>query len=359
MFLAAVAFLAILLILVLSHELGHFLFAKLKGVKVEEFAFGFPPRLFRVSRGETSYSFNLLPLGGFVRIYGEEGEESNDPRSFSSQKFSDKLLIVLAGVLFNLILGYLLISAGFLAGTPVSATDEETFSASQIRIAEVEPYSPAASAGLERGDELLTLEAGGRIIRPQKMKEVQEFIADAKGSVLQITINRAGQTLTKEARLKSITREGEGALGIQMARFGIKTLPFSGALREGFKTTYALTALSAAALFGFFSELFSGGASFEAVSGPIGIAFLIGDFSRLGLIFLIQLAALLSLNLALINLIPFPGLDGGRALLLIIEKLSPTPLPWKLTRAIHTAGFALLLLLILLVSYHDILKFTS
>src|SRR3989344_4673071 len=119
MLLTIITFLAILIVLVLSHEFGHFIFAKLAKVRVEEFAFGFPPRIFSVKKGETKYSFNLVPLGGYVKIYGEEGEEAQDPRSFSGQKFLTKVLIIAAGVLFNFFLAYILFTSGLMIGTPI------------------------------------------------------------------------------------------------------------------------------------------------------------------------------------------------------------------------------------------------
>lgn len=355
MLLTILIFLIILLVLVLSHEFGHFLFAKLAGVKVEEFAFGFPPRLGSFQKGETRYSFNLLPLGGFVKIFGEEGEEAADPRSFSARSFGTKLLIIAAGVLFNFLLAYFLISAGFMLGTPAALDDADPNPSAEIKITEIQRGSPAELAGLLPGDTLVSLNG----LEAKKIGEVQAFINENKGELLKISIKRGGSVMKYEAQVRNEVKPGEGALGIAMARFGVEKLSFFPALAKGLKTTADLTFLTAGALANFFRELFTGRSSFETVSGPVGIVSLVGDFSRFGFLFLIQLTALLSINLALINIIPFPGLDGGRAFFLILEKIKGTPFHWKFTRAVHAAGFVFLLLLMILVTYHDILKLNS
>ena len=350
MFLTILTFLVILLVLVLAHEFGHFIFAKFYGVKVEEFAFGFPPRIASFQKGETKYSLNLLPLGGFVKIKGEEGEEDFDPRSFSSQRFLTKILIVAAGVVFNLLLAYFLFAGGFILGTPVPLEDNDQNPTAEIRISEVQKDSPAQEAGLLPGDEILSF---------SKIADVQNFIQAHRGEKVTVRIGRGKEILEREILLRKEVRPGEGALGIAMVRIGVERLGIFQALGKGFYTTASLTRLTAQALFGFFGEIFTGRASFEGVSGPVGIVNLVGDFSRFGLNFLIQLTALLSINLALINLIPFPGLDGGRILLLALEKMKGSPFHWKFPRLVHAAGFVLLLLLMILVTYHDILKLNS
>src|SRR3989338_288136 len=350
MFLTILTFLVILLVFVLAHEFGHFIFAKFYGVKVEEFAFGFPPRIASFQKGETKYSLNLLPLGGFVKIKGEEGEEDFDPRSFSSQRFLTKILIVAAGVVFNLLLAYFLFTGGFILGTPVPLEDNDQNPTAEIRISEVQKDSPAQEAGLLPGDEILSF---------SKIADVQNFIQAHRGEKVTVRIGRGKEILEREILLRKEVRPGEGALGIAMVRIGVERLGIFQALGKGFYTNASLTRLTAQALFGFFGEIFTGRASFEGVSGPVGIVNLVGDFSRFGLNFLIQLTALLSINLALINLIPFPGLDGGRILLLALEKMKGSPFHWKFTRLVHAAGFVLLLLLMILVTYHDILKLNS
>lgn len=359
MLLTILIFLVILMALVLSHEFGHFLLARLGGVRVEEFGFGFPPRLFSVQKGETSYSFNLVPLGGFVKIKGEEGEDPNDPESFSAKPFWLKIAILLAGVAFNIVLAYFLISGGYVLGTPISLEDADQNPTALVVITAIQKDSPAARSGLEAGDTLIGISAGGEAATISKISEAQEFINAHRGQDVVVSIKRGGKELLMPASVRRETREGEGALGIQMSRIGIEKLGMFAALKKGASATYDTTIRTAYALGAFFKEIFAGRASFEEVSGPVGIVSIVGDFSRLGLIFLIQLTAFLSINLALINLIPFPGLDGGRALFLVIEKLRGRPISFAASRFIHAAGFAALILLMIVITYHDIARLSS
>lgn len=356
MILTILTFLIILLVLVLAHEFGHFLFAKLAKVKVEEFAFGFPPRVLSFQKGETRYSFNLLPLGGFVKIKGEEGNEDSDPQSFSSQRFLTKILIIAAGVVFNLILAYFLFAAGFILGTPLPLGDDDINPEAEVRITEVQKGSPAEHEGILAGDRILSISFKEERREVSKISEVQEFIQRHKGNKVLIELERGGEVIIKEALLRLEAKSGEGILGIAMVRLGIEKSGLLRSLGRSFQTTIDMTFLIAKSLFSFFAEVFSGKASFEGVSGPVGIVNLVGDFSRFGFVFLIQLTALLSINLALINVIPFPGLDGGRIFLIAIEKIKGSPFHWKFTRAFHAAGLALLILLMILVTYHDILR---
>jgi len=360
MLLTILTFLIILLILVLAHEFGHFLFAKLAKVKVEEFAFGFPPRLFSVQKGETKYSFNLFPLGGYVKIFGEEGNEALEPRSFSGQRFLTKVLIIAAGVLFNFLLAYILFTSGFIIGTPIPLSDSDANPSASIQITEVQLGSPAKEAGLEPGDRIMSLlGADQEGISAFRVSEVQKFIKDHRGQEISINYARHGEVHEVRAMPRVEVKEGEGALGIAMIRTGVKKLGFFASLKKGFTATVEMTRATTIALFGFFKEIFSGRSSFEGVSGPIGIVNLVGDFSRFGFIFLIQLTALLSINLALINIIPFPGLDGGRIFFLLLEKIKGSPFHWKITRTVHAAGFVALIVMMILVTYHDILKINS
>lgn len=360
MLLTIITFLIILLVLVLSHEFGHFLFAKLAKVKVEEFAFGFPPRLLSIRRGETKYSFNLLPLGGYVKIFGEEGDEANEPRSFSGQKFATKVLIIAAGVLFNFLLAYILFTSGFIIGTPIPLSDDDASHSASIQITEVQSGSPAELAGLEPGDRIMSLVGqDNEGISVFRVSDVQNFIRENKGQEISMNYARRGEVYEIKVTPRVEVKEGEGALGIAMIRTGIQKLGFLGSLKEGFITTVDITRATTFALFGFFKELFTGRSSFDGVSGPIGIVNLVGDFSRFGVIFLIQLTALLSINLALINIIPFPGLDGGRIFFLLLEKIKGSPFHWKITRTVHAAGFAALIAMMILVTYHDILRLSS
>ena len=357
MVLTILTFLIIVMALVLSHELGHFIFAKMKGVKVDEFAFGFPPRIFSVQKGETKYSFNILPLGGYVKIQGEDGEVEGE-RSFSAQGFWSKILILLAGILFNLLLAYFLISSVLMVGVAQPLEDNDP-SKGDILITDIQGKSPAEAAGLIPGDKIIEIKDSELSVTPLKVEEVRNFIRERGGESITLKILRGEEAIELDAIPKKGEAQNEGMLGIGMMRVGIKKISPPAALVQGFSTTINLIYMTAVALGGFFKELFTGQASFQGVSGPVGIVNIVGDFSRFGMIFLIQLTAILSINLGLINLIPFPGLDGGRAFLLILEKLKGSPFNWKFARAYHATGFAILILLMILITYHDILKLVS
>src|SRR3990167_160448 len=286
MILTILTFLIIVMALVLSHEFGHFIFAKMKGVKVDEFAFGFPPRIFSVQKGETKYSFNILQLGGYVKIQGEDGEVAGE-RSFSAQGFWSKILILLAGILFNLLLAYFLISAVLMVGVTQPLDDNDP-SKGDILITEIQEKSPAEIAGLIAGDKIIKIRDDDRAITPLKVEEVRNFSRERGGGNITLKIMRGKDAIELNAIPKKGEAENEGMLGIGLMRVGIKKISPPAALVQGFSTTVNLTSMTAVALGGFFKELFTGQASFQGVSGPVGIVNIVGDFSRFGMIFLIQ-----------------------------------------------------------------------
>lgn len=351
-------FFLILALLVLSHEFGHFLFAKFSGVKVEEFGFGFPPRLFGIRKGETLYSFNILPLGGFVKIFGEDDTEKIGERSFAGLSARTRAVIIGAGVFFNVLLAWALFSAGFIVGVPTLVADGGTIplEQSEVHILAVQPDTPAAASGLEAGDRLVRIEAGEESLDVQTIAPVQQFITAHSGTPVSVHIRRGGERHIVTAVPSVKPEEGRGALGISMGLIGIERALWYDAPIRGLRSTVASVGILGKALAGFFSQLVSGKSSLDGVAGPLGIAVLIEDTSRFGAAFLIQLVALLSVNLALINLLPFPGLDGGRLFFLLIEFVRGAPINRRVHRYAHTAGFVLLLLFMLVITYRDIAR---
>lgn len=351
-------FFLILALLILSHEFGHFLFAKFSGVKVEEFGFGFPPRLFGVRKGETLYSVNILPLGGFVKIFGEDDTEQAGDRSFAGLPARKRAVIIGAGVFFNVLLAWALFSIGFVVGVPTLGADSGATPLEQrtVRILEVQSGTPAAASGLEAGDQLVRIESEGESLEVGTIARVQEFIRAHAGLPVSIDVLRGGERRVLTAVPSVRPEEGKGALGITMGIIGVERVPWYLAPSRGFWETVNSVGMLGKALAGFFTKLTTGGASFDNVAGPLGIAVLVKDTSRFGIAFLIQLIALLSVNLALINLIPFPGLDGGRLFFLLIEFVRGSPINQRVHRYAHTAGFILLLLLMLIITYHDVIK---
>lgn len=351
-------FLAVIAVLVLSHEFGHFIFAKVRGVRVDEFGFGFPPRIFGMKFGETLYSINLLPFGGFVKIYGEDTTEAaSDPRNFASRSFSDRFWIIFAGVLMNMLLAYLLFTFGHILGLP-SVVDESNAAYAKdavVRIVEVVPGSPAETSGIKLGDAIRSVAYGTETLDVQNIQQVQDFIKSHTGRQILLTLEREQEELILAVTPRENPAPGEGAVGIAMLKTGIVKTPIWKAPWEGLKTTYYATRGVGEGLALFFGNLFRG-IFMEEVSGPVGIAQAAGQAGRLGFIYLLHLTALMSVNLALLNLLPIPALDGGRIFFLLIEKIRGTPLNIRVTQMVHAVGFVALIALMLLITYRDIAK---
>ena len=342
-------FILILGILVLVHEWGHFIAAKKSGLTVEEFGFGFPPRIFSWKVNETLYSINLLPLGGFVKILGEDGGEINNPKSFSSKSAGIRSLIAAAGVTMNFMLGALLLIIGFYIGLPqVLNKDNEAVAKNiQIQIIAISSNSPAEKANLKLGDSI------------ENFKEIsifQDFISKNKGKEVSLKIKRGEDYLEIKTVPRTNPPEGEGALGIALVKTGIVSYPWYQSVWLGIKSSFIMTWEIVKGFFELIKNLLTAGKISQVIAGPVGIAVLVGQAINLGFIYLLQLVAVISLNLAVLNLIPFPALDGGRLLFLGIEKIKGSKVNPKIENAIHSIGLILLLALVILITYRDILK---
>ncbi|PIP27528.1 MAG: RIP metalloprotease RseP [Candidatus Moranbacteria bacterium CG23_combo_of_CG06-09_8_20_14_all_39_10] len=370
--LTAIIFIAILGVLIFVHELGHFVTARRNGVKADEFGFGFPPRLAGFVRDEktgkfefvwgnkeieskhTVYSINWIPLGGFVRIKGEDGNGTKDLDSFASKKAWPRIKILAAGVIMNFIFAWILISIGFIIGAPETIeSNDVNIANAKIQISEVLPDSPADKAGIKIGDEILkenkqTSFAG--------VTDVQNYINSNKGKAIDFNVLRGSDIV----EIKVVPREnapaGQGAIGIALAQTVIKRYPVHEALWNGAIAVYNLTIAILLALGGIIMKLFAGNGVGAEVSGPIGIAILTKQVATLGLVYVLQFAALLSINLGIINALPIPALDGGRILFILIEKIKGSPVTQKTEQLFHTIGFVLLMLLMVLVTLRDVLK---
>lgn len=373
---SVIIFLIILAFLILSHEFGHFWAAKRSGIRVDEFGLGFPPRLWGVKKGETIYSINLIPFGGFVKIFGENPAEALEvggikPRSLISKSKLTQAFVLVAGVAANLLVAWLLIAIGLSVGlpTPLSQLPADYAGRSRVLITSVVPESPAQIAGLQPGDALVYLgedlpEDG---FNPEEVamttKLVEEFVAEHQTSEFVLGYQR-GQVFTKTdlpthwARLTPVMGllTDRAAIGIGMDETGLLKLGPLSALGQGFILTGRLSVATARALGGFIVDAFRGQPVLEQVTGPVGLAGLVGDAKSLGWIYLLSFTAIISINLAVINLVPFPALDGGRLLFLLIEKLKGSAIKPKVANAFNLVGFALLLLLMLVVTYRDIVK---
>jgi regulator of sigma E protease len=355
-----IIFIAVLAILILSHEFGHFIFAKKAGLRVDEFGFGFPPKIFGVKRGGTLYSFNALPLGGFVKIYGEDGQGGEDKKSFSGQPIRIRALILAAGVFFNLLLAWPFLTASYIIGAPISAEENIYGSAMTekgIMIIQVQEKTPAEQAGLKTGDYLLQLASKNKeTLKAVDIKQFHDFIQKNAGSEITINYLRGKKEFQTRAIPAINPEPGKGSLGIAMDKVGIVKLPFFKAVWEGLKTTVKLVGLIAEAFVNFFRDIFTKREMLGQIAGPVGIAGILNNAMESGFTYIFQLIAVLSINLALINIIPFPALDGGRLLFLAIEAIKGSAINQKTTAAINNIGFAVLISLMLLVTYRDIIR---
>ena len=355
--LTAIVFIIVLAVLIFVHELGHFLVAKKFGIKVEEFGFGFPPRIWGIKKGETVYSVNWIPFGGFVKIFGEDGGDRNDKHSFVSKKIWQRASVLLAGASMNVVLAVLLLSLGFMIGLPWAVEDNENIAGAKVQITQIAAGSPAELAGIKTGDIVLGASSQGeKLSSLDKVIEFQNFIDRNKGEEVLVDLKRGQRVLTFKLTPRANPPTGEGAMGVGLARVSRITFPWYRAIWEGLLTAFDLIWLTLSSLGLLIWQLFSHGRVAGEVTGPVGIYSITGQAAQMGFVYILQLAALLSINLAVINVFPFPALDGGRVLFLMIEKIKGSPVSERVERAIHSAGFIFLILLMVVVAFKDIVN---
>lgn len=342
-----------LISLIIIHELGHFLLAKRFGVKVEEFGIGYPPRLFGKKIGETIYSINLLPFGAFVKIYGQE-KRIEDPRSFTTKPFWQKVLIIVAGVISFWIVAAILLSIVMGIGVPTIIQDEENQGLvdPKIQITAIASNSPAEKAGLKPGDTIMGI-SGTDI---NKVKEVQGFTQAHKGEEIILTIRRGKEVFDVSLVPRVSPPENEGAMGVALARTALKSYPWYQAPIKGIVATGNLTLMIIKVWGTTIMNLFQGKgvpAGVE-VKGIVGIFGLFIQVGGMGASYFLQFIAMISVSLALINILPIPALDGGWLLFLVIEKLKGRPLNQKIVQNISLVFFFLLIALMIWVTIKDI-----
>ena len=361
-----ILFLFILTALVFVHELGHFIVAKLSGVRVDEFAIGFPPRIFSFKYGETLYTINLIPFGGFVKIFGENPDEESlkgpqSERSFVRKSYFTQALILLAGVAFNVLFGWILISSALNIGLPApyDSLNPSLVKNPAVSVIEVLALSPAEKAGFKSGDKIIYLETEEEKAKADSAEQVRSFIGAHPEEEITFSIERKNQKLALKAVASADIEKNRKAVGISLADIGIMKLTVGEALIEGAKKTFISTGLIAVGLFDFIKSAVLGEADIKQVTGPIGIVGLVGDASDLGLAYLLNFTAFISINLAVINILPIPALDGGRLLIVGVEAIRKRPLNYKYVNIINATGFILLIILMLLITYQDIARLFS
>jgi len=349
-----IIFIIVLAILILVHEFGHFIIAKRAGLVVEEFGFGFPPRIFSFKKGDTIYSINLLPLGGFVKILGEDGKEGQSSKSFASKKPGVKSLITVAGPLMNFLLATTLLIIGYNIGLPTAIDETNAAQARDIgiQIIAISPSSPAEKAGLILGDQIVKFDA----MELKEISSLQEYIKKEADKTIRLTVNRSGELKELDVLARKEPPKGEGAMGVVLAKVGIVSYPWYESIWRGIKSAFVVTWEIIRGLVGLLKNLLFAGKIPKEISGPVGIAVLTRQATDLGIIYLLQLIAIISLNLAVLNLMPFPALDGGRIVFFGIEKLKGSRVSPKIENAVNAAGFVLLIAIVLLITYRDILR---
>lgn len=350
-------FLAVLCVLVLSHEFGHFIVARKNGIKVEEFGFGFPPRITGFRRSDTFYSINWIPLGGFVKIKGEDGAEANDADSFSHKKNWQKASVLVAGVVMNVLVAILLISIGLMIGSPQEVSDQEASRMSnvQLEIVQLVGGKPAESAGIQPGDVITKVDA----LNNPTVSQFQNYVNAHRSDTLAITIQRGQQTLVKNIHPAVYADTGKAGIGVAIAQTAFVRYPWYSALYYGATTSWQYLKDIVVGFYGLIKSLFQGAGVGNAVSGPVGVAVMTGEAARMGFVYLLKFTALLSLNLAVLNILPIPALDGGRLLFVIIAAIQRRPVTPRLEQIVHSVGFALLMLLVVVVTVKDIGTFSQ
>jgi regulator of sigma E protease len=360
---SVIIFIIVLGVLIFVHELGHFLVAKWAKIRVDEFAIGFPPRIVSFVRGETRYALNLVPFGGYVKIFGENpDEESRDPNatnSFVNKNRWIQAAVLVAGVTFNILFAWALFSVSFMSGFPSIVTEDNAHQITQADtvITSILPDSPADKAGLVVGDVLHMLEVTDKAALGNPTVEgVQNFIATHGADPITIVVERDDVMVPITVAPEQGLVEGRPAIGISMNLIGELNLGFFAAIGKGAETTVTMIKEIAVGLVGFIADIFTGNAQFDQVAGPVGIVGLVGDATSFGFVYLLGFTAFISLNLAVLNLVPFPALDGGRLLFVLIEGITRRAIKPSVANTINAVGFGLLILLMVVITVSDVLK---
>lgn len=360
-------FIVILVALIVVHELGHFFAAKWAKMKVEEFGIGYPPRALTLAqKNGTDYTLNWLPFGGFVKIKGEDGEteEAGAQDSFVGKPHWKQALVIAAGIIMNLLFAWVILSATLFLGMPRALTDAEALMApdASLVISGVVSGSPAEDAGLQPGDRILSASAEAERFENAASETFTAFVAASAGETLALEVSRNGEThmFSVVPAAGIIEHDPERyALGVAVAPVGILPVPWWQAPLEGAALTASLTQRIAVGLAAFFGSVFTLSADLAQISGPVGIAGAVGEASADGFVALLMLTAVISINLALINLLPVPALDGGRLLFIIIEWITGKRIPEGVAGTVNGIGFAFLILLMVAVTASDIWKLVA
>jgi len=397
----------LLSLLILVHEMGHFFSAKKIGIRVDEFGIGYPPRIIgfwwdkkekkikiifgfkelfkslnhadqnselrqkisvnqrqyqRKSAFSTIYSLNLIPFGGFVKIFGENRDTGKktkiNKKSFEAQGAIKKSFVILSGVFANFLFAILLLSIMFFIGAPVVMDEGQKVTARNegVVISEVIAGSPASSVGLQMGDKISKIKTKDGIIEIKEVEQVQKTIDNYKGERIVITIIRNNDLLDIEITPRVKYPEGEGPTGVTLFKTGIVSYPWYEAIWKSIVYSFNLLGMMVVGFFTIIKDLITEGKVTTQVVGPVGIFKLTSQAAHLGIAYLLHFGAIISLNLMILNIFPFPALDGGKFLFIIIEKIKGSPINAKVEKIANSIGFSLLILLMIVITAKDIAK---
>ena len=362
-----ILFLAVLFVLVLVHEWGHYITAKKTGMRVDEFAIGFPPKLFGIKRGETDFNFNLFPIGGYVKIFGENAEEAAEMgaeprapqdvgRAFSERPKWAQAVVLLAGITMNIIFAWFLFSVTQMVGVP-TAVDESTASeAAELYVAGTLPGAPA-DGKLPVGAVVLGVEASGERLETPNASEFSNFVATHAPTpiIVQYRFKDVLETVELTPVKGIVSDQPEKyVVGTSLSLVEIQQKSFFDAIGSGFMTTVDGFLAISVGLATLIKEALIGQADLTNIAGPVGIVGMVGDAAAFGIVPLLTFTAIISLNLAVVNLLPFPALDGGRLVFVIIEAVTRKQVPPQWTGWVNGVGFILLLLMMAAVTFNDI-----
>ena len=326
---------ALFLVLIIIHEFGHFIAAKLLGVKVNEFAVGFGPKLFSKQGKETKYSVNLIPLGGYCAMEGED-EDSGDNRAFCNKKPWRRFIIIAMGAIFNLILGLVIVA--------ITLAPQEAFNSTVV--AEFKENAVSSESGLMVNDKITEVE-GRKIFSTYDLSYAFTNVKDGK---IDMTVIRDGKHVElDDVTFNSSEEDGISYLEVDFYVYGIKKT-----VGSYIEQTFATAASYCAVVWRSLIDIIGGKYGISAVSGPVGVTAAIGSAAKVSLANLLPIMAIITINLGLFNLLPIPALDGGRLLFILIEMIFRKPVPQKYEAAVHAAGFAVLIAFMLFITAKDI-----
>lgn len=356
-------FFLVLFVLVLVHEWGHFIVAKKSGMRVDEFGIGFPPKLFGWRKGETEYTFNMLPIGGFVRIFGEDPDQHETSEtlegSFSSKSRLAQAAVLVAGIAMNILFAWMLFAVAMMIGVQSFVSEDVASDAAQLTIAQVLTDSPAHAVGLLPGDTIQSVTAGTTTLEERSPSAFTSFVSSHGDVDMVVAYTRSGETenVTMRPEIGVLDEDAERrALGVALVLSEtVAKAPHYALYESAVLTVVSLRDIA----IGIGTLLFDAvrlQADLSQVAGPVGIVGLVDDASALGVTTLLMFTAFISLNLAVINILPFPALDGGRLVIVAIEAIKGGPIKPQVVNMVNMFGFILLIVLMLVVTWNDIAR---